>query len=155
MQENTYRYRIPWMDEPGSLQSTGSQRVGHDWATSLSIPRFAKVLLMPLLFYEKWKWKSLSCVWLFGTPMDYTVHEILQARILEWVAFPFSRGPSQPRDWTQVSHTAARFFTSWATKSYVNIHFWNPRLFQLMKGFIGSLCLNNGGNLRMAFKIIC
>ena len=33
-------------------------------------------------------------------PMDYTVHEILQARILEWVAFPFSRGSSQPRDRT-------------------------------------------------------
>ena len=31
-------------------------------------------------------------------PMDYTVHRILQARILEWVAFPFSRGSSQPRD---------------------------------------------------------
>ena len=36
-------------------------------------------------------------------PMDYTVHGILQARILEWVAFPFSRGSSQPRDQTQVS----------------------------------------------------
>ena len=36
--------------------------------------------------------------------MDYTVHGILQARILEWVAFPFSRGSSQPRDRTQVSH---------------------------------------------------
>ena len=36
-------------------------------------------------------------------PMDYTVHGILQARILEWVAFPFSRGSSQPRDRTQVS----------------------------------------------------
>ena len=33
--------------------------------------------------------------------MDYIVHGILQARILEWVAFPFSRGPSQPRDQTQ------------------------------------------------------
>ena len=31
-------------------------------------------------------------------PMDYTVHEILQTRILDWVAFPFSRGSSQPRD---------------------------------------------------------
>ena len=31
-------------------------------------------------------------------PMDYTVHGILQARILEWVAFPFSRGSFQPRD---------------------------------------------------------
>ena len=39
-------------------------------------------------------------------PMDYTVHGILQARILEWVAFPFSRGSSQPRDRTQVSRIA-------------------------------------------------
>ncbi len=45
-------------------------------------------------------------------PMDYTVHGILQARILEWVAFPFSRGSSQPRDRTQVSYIAGRFFTS-------------------------------------------
>ena len=36
--------------------------------------------------------------------MDYTVHGILQARILEWVAFLFSRRSSQSRDWTQVSH---------------------------------------------------
>ena len=36
-------------------------------------------------------------------PMDYTIHGILQARILEWVAIPFSRGSSQPRDGTQVS----------------------------------------------------
>ena len=36
-------------------------------------------------------------------PMDYTVHGILQARILEWVDFPFSRGSSQPRVRTQVS----------------------------------------------------
>ena len=44
--------------------------------------------------------------------VDYTVHGILQARIL---AFPFSRGSSQPRDQTQVSRIAGRFFTSWAT----------------------------------------
>ena len=37
----------------------------------------------------------------------YTVHGILQARTLEWVAFPFSRGSSQPRDWTQISHIGA------------------------------------------------
>ena len=49
-------------------------------------------------------------------PMDYTVHGILQARILEWVAFPFSRGSSQPRDWTLDSCIAGRFFTSWATR---------------------------------------
>ena len=44
------------------------------------------------------------------------VHGILQARILEWVAFPFSRESSQPRDWTQVFHIAVWFFTSWATR---------------------------------------
>ena len=62
------------------------------------------------------KWKSLNCVLLFVTPMDYTVHGILQARILTWVAFPFSRRSSQPRDGTQVSHIAGNFFTSWATR---------------------------------------
>ena len=40
-------------------------------------------------------------------PMDYTVHEILKDRILEWVAFPFSRRSPQPRDPTQVSHIVA------------------------------------------------
>ena len=45
-------------------------------------------------------------------PMDCIVHGILQARILEWVAFPFCRGSSQPRDHTQVSHIMGRFFTS-------------------------------------------
>ena len=45
-------------------------------------------------------------------PMDYTIHGILQARILQWVAFPFSRGSSQPRDQTQVSRTAGGFFTA-------------------------------------------
>ena len=47
-------------------------------------------------------------------PMNYTVHGILQARVLEWAAFPFSRGSSQRRDWTQVSHIAGRFFANWA-----------------------------------------
>ena len=60
-----------------------------------------------------WKWKSLSPVWLFATPWT-VVHGILQARILEWVAFHFSRGSSQPRDGTQVSCIAGEFFTSWA-----------------------------------------
>ena len=45
-------------------------------------------------------------------PMNYTIHEILQAIILEWIAFPFSTGSSQLRDQTQVSRIAGRFFTS-------------------------------------------
>ena len=48
----------------------------------------------------------------------------LQARILEWAAFPFSRGSSQPRDQTQVSCTAGGFFTSWATREAPKILEW-------------------------------
>ena len=77
-----------------------------------------------------WKWKLLSHVRLFVTPMDYTVHGILQARMLEWVAMPFSRGSSQPRNWTQVSHIAGGFFTSWAarkpTKCSMSSLMWLP-----------------------------
>ena len=52
-----------------------------------------------------------SCVTLCD-PMDSIVLGILQARILEKVAFSFSRGSSQPRDRTQVSHNEGGFFTS-------------------------------------------
>ena len=67
-----------------------------------------------------WIWKekkkvTQSCLTLCD-PMDYTVHGILQARILEWVVFSFSRGSSEPRDQTQVSCIADTFFTSWATR---------------------------------------
>ena len=46
------------------------------------------------------------------SPPGSSVHEILQARILEWVAFPFSKGSSQPRDQTQVSNLAGGWFTN-------------------------------------------
>ena len=58
-------------------------------------------------------------------PMDYTVHGILQARLLEWVTFPFSRGSSWPRGWTQFSLIAGRFFTNWAilyTHTHTHTH---------------------------------
>ena len=45
-----------------------------------------------------------------------SVHGIFQARVLEWIAISFSRGSSQPRNWTQVSHIAGRRFTIWATR---------------------------------------
>ena len=52
-------------------------------------------------------------------PMDYvaSVYVILQARILEWAVISFSRGSSQPRDWTWVSHIAGRRFILWATRT--------------------------------------
>ena len=53
--------------------------------------------------------------------MDYMQsHGILQARVLEWVAIPFFRGSSQPRDWPQVSSITGGLFTSWATRQALN-----------------------------------
>ena len=52
------------------------------------------------------------------SPPGSSVHGILQARILEWVAISFSRGSSQPRDWTPVSCIAGRLFIIWATKKW-------------------------------------
>ena len=50
------------------------------------------------------------------SPPGFSVHGILQVRILQWVVMPFSRGSSQSRDRTQVFHTAGGFFTIWATR---------------------------------------
>ena len=79
------------------------------------------------------------CAWslshrLFSTPWTVTCQAllsmgVLQARTLEWVAMPSSRGSSQPRDWTQVSCTG-RFFTVWATREAVECmgHYNCPNL---------------------------
>ena len=61
----------------------------------------------------EWKWSRRVTLW---TLCDSSVHGILQARILEWVAISFSRGSS--RDRTQVSGNASRLFTVWATKEF-------------------------------------
>ena len=58
---------------------------------------------------------TLASTWDCSPPSS-SVHGILQARILEWVAISFSRGSSQPRDRTRVSYTAGRCFTDWATR---------------------------------------
>ena len=63
-------------------------------------------ILFPCFCYSVTK----LCPTLFD-PMDYIVYGILQARILKWVAFHFSRGSSQLRDQTQVSHIVGRRFT--------------------------------------------
>ena len=79
---------------------------------------------LTLLPWDKVKVKvTQSCLTLCD-PMDYKVPGILQPRILEWVAFPFSRGSSQPRDWTQVSCIAGKFLTSWATRGSPRILKW-------------------------------
>ena len=53
-----------------------------------------------------------SCLTLCD-PMSFTVPGILQARILEWAAYPFSSGSSQPRNQTRVTCIAGGFFTNW------------------------------------------
>ena len=61
-----------------------------------------------------------SCPTLYNlrhcSPPGSSVHGILQARILKWVAIPFSRKSSLPRDWTWVFCIAGRFFTIWVTR---------------------------------------
>ena len=70
-----------------------------------------------------WKERKWYCsvvsdsLWPHGRYLPgFSIRGIFQARVLEWVAFSFSRGSSQPRDWTQVSCIASRRFTVWATR---------------------------------------
>ena len=63
------------------------------------------------LVLEKTSWDHMDC----SLP-GFLVCGIFQARVLEWVAISFSRGSSQPRDWTWVSRIAGRHFTIWATR---------------------------------------
>ena len=72
------------------------------------------------VFLLKWSEVAQSCL-TFWDPVDCSppgssIHEIFQARVLEWVVISFSRGTSQPRDRTQVSCIVARGFTIWATR---------------------------------------
>ena len=80
-----------------------------------------RILSITLLLCEV---KSLSCVWLCN-PMDCnlpasSLHGILQARVLEWVAISFSRGSSRPRDQIRVSLIPGRHFNLWATREAWN-----------------------------------
>ena len=77
--------------------------------------------------WEAWKWSEVaqSCPTPCGpvdcSPPGSSLHGILQARILEWVAISFSRGSSQPRDRTQVSCIASRCFNLWATRGALTL----------------------------------
>ena len=80
--------------------------------------RYACVKRVLLLHFTFKVAQSCPTLW---DSMDYTVRGILQARILEWVAIPFSRGCPQPRDQTQVFRIAGGFFTNWATREAKNL----------------------------------
>ena len=111
-------WEIPWTEEPGGLQSTGSQK-SLIWLRDSTTTTAAIAFAWCLTYFNPCDCHEVkvaqSCLTLCN-PIDYTGHGILQARILEWIAFPFSRGSSQPRDRTQVSHIASGSFTNWATR---------------------------------------
>ena len=92
----------------------------HRGIRNMNRRKFMKRAVHSVQGLGKWKW-SRSVVSDSLQPMDCSppsssVHGIFQARLLEWVAISFSRGSSQPRDWTWVSCTAGRLFTVWATR---------------------------------------
>ena len=117
-------FQFPWI-----LLKNNSYVSSFTWNISfpfhdIGFPFYLKISIISVYaFYSKdtpnlygWdtqvgRYKNVS-----RSPPGPSVHGILQARILEWVAFPFSSGSSQPRDWTQVSRIAGRFFTSWTTR---------------------------------------
>ena len=80
-------------------------------------------------------------------PMDCgssgsSVHGILQPRRLEWLAIPFSRGTSQPRDWTRVTRIVSRFFTVWVTGKapFSQYVLWNDCIVSLSFEFFFLIC---------------
>ena len=73
------------------------------------------IYVLPLMCIKVKVKVSRSCPTLCN-PMEYVIHGTLQARILEWVVFPSSRGSSQPRDQTRVSCITGGFFPSWARR---------------------------------------
>ena len=249
-------WKIPWTEETGRLQSMGSQRVGHNWATSLSLFTFMHwrrkwqptPVFLPVESHrlwaaiygvaQRWTWlkrlsssssrvlqglpwwpnsrqstcnagvmdsvprsgRSLggekgnslkySClgnamdrgVWwaivhgvardahdlaikpppgsyifkysvsesevaqscpTLWDPMDCSlsgsVHGIFQARVLEWIAISFSRGSSQPRNWTWVSRTAGRRFTVWATREAPSTQYLTIIIYGMLASFQWAL----------------
>ena len=82
--------------------------------------------------------------------MDYTVHGIIQIRILEWVTLPFPSGSSQLRGRTQVSCIAGGFFISWATREALHAEYimWNAGLDEAQAGI--KIVGRNINNVRYA-----
>ena len=72
------------------------------------------------------------------SPPIFSVHGILQARILEWVAISFSRGSSRHRNWTWVSCTAGRFFPDWATEFNASLECFQKEEFDPWTTFLDS-----------------
>ena len=114
---HVWLFATPWITaRRASLSITNSQ-------SSLKLVSIELVMPSSRLNGHEFEWLWVKVTQLRPTlcdPKDYTIRGILQAGIMEWVAVPFSKGSSQPRDWTQVFHIAGGFFTSWATRKALN-----------------------------------
>ena len=98
-------------------------------------------------------------------PSGSSVHGILMAGILEWIAISFSRGSSQPRDQTWVSHVTGRRFTIWATREapgtwklpIITIFYfiWDPKTIYLHVNFDSGLKYFFGTILSKKYVLIC
>ena len=98
----------------------GAPKIKSDTVSVVS-PSISHEVMGPdamILVFWTLSFKSLSRLQLCAIPWTIQ-YNILQARILEWVAIPFSRGSFQPRDQTHVSRIAGRFFTSLATRKKI------------------------------------
>ena len=113
---------LPWMGMQMSLRDPDC--LGYvprnGIAASYLSSSFSTLRKSLIVFYVPCCAAAQLCL-ILCNPMDCgppgsSVHGILQARILDWVAISSSRGSSQPRDCTQVSHLAGGSFTSWATR---------------------------------------
>ena len=105
-----------------------------------------------ILYPQNHLWVKITQLYLtLCDPMDYTVHGLLQARIVAWVTCLFSRGSSQLRDWTQVSCIVGGFFTSWAIKEALFMPQLPEKLWQ--RAF-GAFILGVGSGTYKVFFIL-
>ena len=118
------------LSSSGCILASNTSKVSLFWCSKkVLLNHWGVWILFLLYFHLQFKHytlvsesRSVMCDSL--QPHGLYSHGILQARILEWVAFPFSRGSSQLRGWTQVSCIAGGFFTSWATREAPRILKW-------------------------------
>ena len=108
------------------LPSYATQCLGALWTKAnvffmLNVWEFQKYWISSAIYYLLWVSEVTQLCPTLRDPVDCSlpgssVHGILQARVVEWVAISFFRGSSWPRDWTWVSHIGGRHFNLWDTR---------------------------------------
>ena len=151
---STLAWKSPWTEEPGRLQSMGSQ--SQTWLSDFTHTH-THTHTHIYIYIEREREKererqffiniclslcmhAQTCPTFWDpvdfSPSDFLVHGIIQARILKWVSLTFYRGSSWPSDETQVSCLEGRFFTIWATRETHDF----PLCSVLVAQFCPALC---------------